>query len=188
MSTRPKPTAIRALQGNSGHRPLNDAEPQPDRTRAPEMPKGMDKTAQREWKRIVPELQDMGVLSVVDGKALAAYCDAYAVWEMAVRDCKKYGLMIEVKFLDKEGELVIGDLKKNPAVAIRFEAAKVMKSFLIEFGLTPASRTKLKIEKAKGDDPMDGLLNRNKTKAEQTSPDPAPSAGLDDFDENSTVM
>ena len=91
---RPKPTAMKELAGNPGHRPLNDAEPKPDKA-APEMPKGMLKAARREWAAIVPSLLRIGVLSNIDGKALAAYCDAYAHWELARKQIEKYGLVIE---------------------------------------------------------------------------------------------
>lgn len=160
---RPKPTALKELSGNPGHRPLNDSEPNPERV-APEMPKGMAIAARREWSRIVPALLQLGVLSSIDGKALAAYCDAYSMWELARKDLHKNGLVQDSPALDKENCAIFIEgapliiRKKNPAFEIYNTAAKLMKSFLIEFGLTPASRSKLKIQKPAEKDPMEEFL------------------------------
>ena len=171
---RPKPTAIKELQGNPGHRPLNAQEPVAPKGE-PEMPKGMLPAARREWKRIVPLLIKLGILSSIDGKALAAYCDTYAHWERARKDIEKYGLVIEEPVLDKfnnpicvgaipglppeAGAKYLVKLKQNPAVQIYATFGKMMKSFLIEFGLTPASRAKLKVEAGDGaPDPFEALM------------------------------
>src|SRR5579864_2345692 len=147
---RPKPMAIHRLNGNPRHfsqAELNeDDNPQPKLV-PPEMPKGLSKGARREFKRIVPMLEAIGVLSEVDGRALAAYCDAAAMVEQATKEIAKHGLTFEECFEDKHGNVIIGSIKANPAVGIKFTAMKVMKTFLIEFGLTPASRRNLKIQK-----------------------------------------
>lgn len=153
-----KPTEIKKLQGNAGHRKLSaDTEPQPD-PGIPEKPKGMPKAASREWDRIVPHLLMLRVLTVVDGKALAAYCDAYAYCEMARKDMAKHGLLVEEPILDKMGEEVGVKLKENPAVNTYAKMSGLMNKFLTQFGLTPASRSKLKIEKPKAVDPMDTFM------------------------------
>ena len=163
MSRRPKPLAIHRLNGNPRHfsqAELNgDDNPQP-KLEPPEMPKGLTKAAKREWRRIVPELQEVGVLSIVDGRALAGYCDAAAMIEACNKDIAKNGLTYQSMYEDKKtGEMMPGDIKPNPSVAIKFTAMKVMKSFLIEFGLTPASRTKLKIKKKDEGDAMSKFLS-----------------------------
>jgi len=52
MGNRPKPTALKLLQGNPGRRPINKAEPKPKRG-IPAMPKWLDAfpVAVEEWKR-----------------------------------------------------------------------------------------------------------------------------------------
>lgn len=139
MSRRPKPTALKELEGNPGGRPLNDREPKPT-LGCPERPKGLSFTAKREWANITKQLAELGVLAVTDGKALAMYCSAYGDWEEADRKCKKDGSWIEVPG-------AFGNVwKLAPWFNARCICAKLMKSFLIEFGLTPASRSKLKVE------------------------------------------
>lgn len=99
--------------------------------------------AAAEWKRIVPQLMQLGVLTSVDGKALAAYCYAFARWQQAERDIKRYGLTIREPILRGGRKTKYVRLKSNPAIRVAHEAMKIMKSFLIEFGMTPASRTRV---------------------------------------------
>jgi P27 family predicted phage terminase small subunit len=152
----PKPTAILKLTGNPGHRPLNDSEPVPP-AGVPEMPRGMRKAAQREFKLICEPLREMGLLSSVDGKALMAYCMAYADVEEAERDIRKNGLCM----FEDCGEA--GTKKKaNPAVSIKYKALATMKAFLTEFGLTPASRSRLKVTQKPVVDPGEEFMKRGR--------------------------
>jgi P27 family predicted phage terminase small subunit len=163
---RPKPLAIHQLNGNPrkwGKDKLEGVDnPQPD-LREPEMPKGMPKAARREWRRIVPQLLEMKVLTEVDGLALAAYCRAHALVEQAAKEIEKNGMTFTEVFEGKNGEPIVGSIKANPACSIYLNAMKTMKSFLIEFGLTPASRRNIKIEKKDDGDLMEKFMNRPKS-------------------------
>lgn len=156
---RPKPSALKELAGNPGHRPLNADEVKPP-VAAPEKPKNMSRAASREWDRMVPKLIALHLLTDIDGKALMAYCECYATWEMAVKEKRRIGLIVEEPVLSKDGAVVGTKYKANPAVSIELNAAKTMKAFLIEFGLTPASRSKLHIEKPKEVDPFEAAMGR----------------------------
>jgi P27 family predicted phage terminase small subunit len=155
------PTAVKNLRGNPGKRPVNKAEPKPKST-APAMPEGLPPLAIAEWKSIVPMLSLLGVLTEVDGKALAAYCEYFAQWREALDEVRTRGITLEEPITKTFGETteVVGyKYKRNPAVSIANDAAKLMKSFLVEFGLTPSSRGRLKIDAAPGEeDPMDAYL------------------------------
>lgn len=154
-----KAAELKKLQGNQGHRDL--------KVRAikgapglPAMPPGLTKVAQKEWKAIVPLLVRMGVdLSAGDGKALAAYCSCYAQWMLAEAEIDQHGITIPTFHL-ADGELIAMDRKVNPAVRVRSDALRQMKSFLIEFGLTPASRCKLEVKDHGGtQDPLEDFLS-----------------------------
>ena len=67
---KPKPTAIKVLEGNPGKRALNEMEPQPEK-KAPKCPVWLDKEAKKEWKRISKQLEDLGILTEVDMAAFA---------------------------------------------------------------------------------------------------------------------
>jgi phage terminase small subunit len=74
---KPKPTALKVLEGNPGKRPLNEKEPQPKR-QAPRCPSWLEPEAKKEWKRMAKTLEAIGVLTQVDKAAFAGYCQAYA--------------------------------------------------------------------------------------------------------------
>ena len=52
---RPKPTAIRRLEGNRGKRAWNHAEPMPPDT-LPRCPEHLSEVARREWRRVARTL------------------------------------------------------------------------------------------------------------------------------------
>ena len=158
---RPLPTAIKELRGNPGRRPLNDAEPMPA-SGEPEMPTGLSDAARAEWKARVPELLRLGVLSCNEGAVLAGYCYEYARWWEADKEIVSRGILIAEPIINRAGEVVGHRIKKNPAVAIANEALKIMKSYMIELGLTPAARSRIRIEKPQEVDPLEEYLNRRK--------------------------
>jgi P27 family predicted phage terminase small subunit len=134
----------------------------------PEMPADLPKAAAAEWRRIVPELKLMGVLAKIDRAALAAYCHAFARWFQAEREVHKYGVIIKepVYWRDKrlkgrDRPYIVGYRhKKNPAVTVSETATKIMKAFLVEFGMTPSSRSRIHGGKPGGEekDPLDDFL------------------------------
>jgi len=133
----------------------------------PEMPEGLCELAQQEWKAMVPQLETMGMISRIDGKALAAYCQTYARWIQAEDEVQRLGIMIE-EHVVIAGEEIGSNYKRNPAIGISNEALKLMKSFLIEFGMTPASRSRIRIDKPKEDeDPFDMFLRRGSSTNEK---------------------
>src|SRR3972149_691016 len=75
----PQPTKLKVLRGNPGRRRLNEREPQPQ-AGAPPCPDWLSAEAQAAWKELAPELGACGVLTRVDGHALARYCWAWAEW------------------------------------------------------------------------------------------------------------
>lgn len=127
-----KPTALRLLNNNASHRPINKNEPVPP-AGFPDMPKGMSADAKKEWKRIAPVLYDMGVLSTIDTAALEAYCECYARWRKAERELAKSSMVYMAK-----GYPIL-----NPYLSIANKAMVEMRRFMQEFGITPASRSRI---------------------------------------------
>ena len=86
---KPKPTALKMLEGNPGGRPLNTKEPKPEK-KAPRCPSWLEDEAKKEWKRMAKVLEQMGLLTEMDMAAFAGYCQAYARWKEAeefLEDC-----------------------------------------------------------------------------------------------------
>ena len=150
---RPKPTQLKILEGNRGHRPIVGDDLQPP-VGAPEMPKRMSRLARREFRFMCRVLVPQGLLTVADGRALAAYCEACASAQEALSHIKKYGQLIPVPPIDRKtgkvkldagGKPVVERFRKNPSVGIYKDACRLMLSYMTEFGLTPASRQRLNI-------------------------------------------
>jgi len=129
---------------------------------APKMPKGLSRVARREFRFMCKALDDLGLLTTADGHALALYCEAVAQKEKALKELNKLGAAIEIYGIDKNGDRVRLGMKKNPWWSIWVDACKLEKAFLIEFGLTPASRRNLKVT-IKRPNPLDELINRRIT-------------------------
>ena len=72
---KPKPTAIKKLEGNPGKRKLNTKEPIPAKG-MPECPDWRLLEAKKEWERLCDLMNQMGVLTEVDMAAFAAYCQS----------------------------------------------------------------------------------------------------------------
>jgi P27 family predicted phage terminase small subunit len=156
---RPLPTAVKALRGNPGKREPNKREPVPI-AGDPAMPKGLSAAAAQEWEAMISCLRTMGVLTPVDRAALAAYCYAFDIWMMANEEVKTFGVMLKHPVMGRKGtpeenEVIAFIQKKNPAVAIANEALKTMKSYLVEFGMTPSSRSKIHVERPPEADPFE---------------------------------
>jgi P27 family predicted phage terminase small subunit len=145
----PKPTKLKLLTGNPGKRPLNASEPKPAAV-VPKCPAWLDAEAKQKWKQVAPQLARLGLLTVVDGDALAAYCQAWAEFRQATEVLQQEGRVVRVGGLlaeDDDGqEAWIGyQLQPHPAVAQQRSAWQAIKSFAALFGLDPSSRSKLHV-------------------------------------------
>ena len=136
MPNRPKPTAIKLLTGNPGHRPLNKREPKP-RVRLPSPPSHLDAIAKAEWRRMGKLLVGVGVMTEIDGTGLAAYCTAYSTWVQARQNIEQYGMVI----LSPKEKFPI----QSPYLSIANKAFDQMVRLLSEFGALPASRTRVQM-------------------------------------------
>lgn len=101
---------------------------------APDPPAWLDPEAKAEWKRVVPELERLRLLSRVTRASLVAYCVTWSVFVTATRQVQAEGLTIEAK----QGLLA------HPAVAIARAAGAELRRWATEYGLTPASEQKVK--------------------------------------------
>lgn len=132
---RPKPTAVKELAGNPGKRPLNRVEPRPPASSA-RAPRGLGEEAARFWRRYAPVLSELGVLTQVDEPALQMAAEHYEVALRAAKQLHDEELIIE----GRDGP------RKNPLAQILRDNSSALKSFLVEFGMTPASRSKIQPE------------------------------------------
>jgi len=136
----PKPTHLKLLAGNPGKRRINTREPQPPKD-APRCPAWITDEAKRVWRRLVPLLKDMGILTTVDADALAGYCQTYARWRAAEEFLAKHGEVYPIR--DDAGRVKC--MQQFPQVAIARNLLLVLRAYQQEFGLTPAARTRIQV-------------------------------------------
>jgi P27 family predicted phage terminase small subunit len=146
---KPKPAGLHDLEGtrnrhrNKGQEPIFGG--------VPTCPKHLSKAAKAEWKRVSTELGSTGLLTSVDRAALAAYCSAWARWVEAEEKIKEFGMVAKSP---KSGYPI-----QNPYVSISNTSLDQMRKFAAEFGMTPSSRTKIRIESpATAADPFEEFM------------------------------
>jgi P27 family predicted phage terminase small subunit len=130
---KPLPTNVKIFRGNPGHYPLNEYEPRPP-TKMPICPDHLQGRAREEWRRISKQLHRIGLLTIIDGAALAGYCEAYGRWADATEQVAKFGMVIK----SPNGYPML-----SPFLSIINAALAQMKGFLTEFGMTPSSRSRI---------------------------------------------
>jgi P27 family predicted phage terminase small subunit len=140
---KPTPTHLKIISGNPGGRALNHNEPRPELV-APSPPKHLVGEALKEWKRISPELLELGLLTRIDRAALAMYCDYWALY-VAMR------ARIQKAMRDAPDDPHAGLFDKTPQ-GYRMQsveaqhmnrAAEQCLKFMTEFGMSPSSRSRV---------------------------------------------
>jgi P27 family predicted phage terminase small subunit len=147
--SRKKPTSLRILEGNPGHRPIDKNTPKPAPIR-PTCPSWLLPEAKREWRRLAPELERLGLLTTLDRATFACYCESWA-W---VRRCEA--------IIAQEGQVVAGHrgiMKKHPLLSALNAATDSMLTVAREFGLTPQARTRIQVSATPEDDGWGDLLD-----------------------------
>jgi len=137
---------LKILRGNPGKRPLNKREPRPQPI-APKCPAWLDPEAKREWRRIVPPLDKIGMLTQADMATVAGYCQSYSRWMQAERVLSEHGLTMEYE--TKTGALYS---QARPEVAISQKERQLMMQFGARLGLSPSDRGRMTLPQVDSDD------------------------------------
>ena len=152
-----KPTHLKLLEGVANKKRINFDEPK-FAPKAPSCPQWLSSEARREWKRLAPQLEKVGILTEVDMVIFAGYCSAVGKLAWAEREIKKIR-MAELKKLKEAGlkekdtptmgGMISGGKGKGyytlPYVWIYNKSLEQIRSFGSEFGLSPSSRTRIKV-------------------------------------------
>lgn len=148
---KPRPTHLKLIEGNPGKRALPRAEPKPE-PKAPKPPTDLHGDALREWRRVAPQLERLGLLTGLDRAALAAYCWSWAQLLAAERTLAESSLLLK-------GRPDRG-MVRNPAAAIARDASRDCRAWCSEFGMTPSARGRMALPDDPDDDDLETLLNR----------------------------
>ena len=101
-------------------------------------------------------------IAVLDGTTYAAYCQSYSEWKQADSAIQAAGSLTmpgKVTTIVKGDSTITnesGDVPR-PEVKIRDNARAAMRVFLVEFGMSPSSRTRISVKPPVEDD-LDKLL------------------------------
>lgn len=147
----PKPAALKALEGNPGRRTLNLSDGVNPRVEIPAAPKHLGREAAKEWKRITPLLEELGLISGLDRAALALYCQTYG------RLCElEEAFNLEVKGYTEQGKSYSEAVRKasstttpsgyeQQSVTVQLISSHRLQvhRHLMHFGLSPAARARV---------------------------------------------
>jgi P27 family predicted phage terminase small subunit len=133
----PQPRILNDLKGDPHKRRRHESEPTPPADR-PACPQHLDEIARQEWDFITAQLDQMGLLSAADKTALELYCQAYARYRRAEAVVAKYG------------EVIVAPETKypmvSPYVSVMNRNLDTCRRMLVEFGLTPAARSRMRVQ------------------------------------------
>lgn len=150
------PTHLALVKGNPSKRAVNKKEPKP-KSGVPPIPKHLDKMGKYWFKRIGEELDAVGVMTTLDGKALELLIEAYTEYRQHCDVLTEEGYTY--KTVSATGENIV---KAHPAAVMKSDAWKRIRAMLSEFGMTPASRSKVGASGPSEADPLEEFLKKRK--------------------------
>ena len=130
MPNKPKPTALKLIQGTTRKDRINKDEPVVN-SRLPKCPTWMNTEGKKEWARLLKDLNKYGIATGFDFIGMATLCQ---MW----------------------GEYIDGAKIGEPVGAAHVTQMRLL---LVEFGFTPSSRTRVNANpvEEKKHDPWDDL-------------------------------
>ena len=163
---KPKPTALRAIEGTKARYP-NRQEPKPARTNKPAPPDWLSDTAKTYWARVVVILENLNMLTEADLPLLERYCDFLADWK-ACRDFLQnagqiyYPIKETVRLWNPETQQMetserIKYLAEFPHVSKKLRISEHLLRIEQHFGMTPSARTRIMLDPSAdiwGEDPF----------------------------------
>jgi P27 family predicted phage terminase small subunit len=120
---KPRPTALKKLNGNPGKRALNHAEPRP-RVVMPRPPEHLGDAEKEKWKALVKELHPLGLVTTIDKDSLAFYCVIYVRWLKAEKMVRDKGEIIKTAG---------GNIIQNPYLSIANRSLEQLNKLGAEF-------------------------------------------------------
>jgi len=135
---KPMPKVVHIAQGNRSKKPAHELRDtiSPE-VEIPKCPAHLLPLAKKEWKRISPQLEKLGLVTGMDMAALSAYCQNYARW---------VGAETKLKELGDEGLVEVtksGYRQMSVWLQVSNRALEQMHKFMSEFGMSPSSRSRV---------------------------------------------
>lgn len=146
---RPKPTALKLLQGNPGKRHLNASEPKPPVGEVVK-PGALSGTASAVWDEMAPIALAMGTLTTADAASFATFCELEATRRMTALEKGREGftLFLITSITDSAGNEHM-KVQEHPAIKLERNTAAALRPYYEKFGLEPVGRARISLPKAK---------------------------------------
>lgn len=143
------------MAGNPGKRAANKREPKPKKHADPPVaPEHLDDDARRAWDTLAPMLVRLGVLTEADHFALERLAECYSEVREHRAELKEIGHTYET--VSATGGVMH---RRRPEAVLLADADRRFKGYLVEFGLTPAARSKVESNSDGGEeDPAEGYF------------------------------
>lgn len=157
---KPTPTTLKRLRGNPGRRPIADDSGVTMSEKIPRPPARLtDDPAtgffpHREWFRMAPRLHAAGLLTTLDLRLFEGYCVQYARWCQAEDEIRRSGTVI-LSARHKQPMI-------SPFVKVARDAFAAWNKALLEFGMTPSSRSRVSVTKPEKPDAFQLFLERGR--------------------------
>ncbi len=130
---KPVPTQLKIVRGTDQPCRMKKNEPKPKADKITK-PFELSEAADKQWDVIVEQLRDAKLITNIDTHALAMYCESYATWQDAIKMIQEHGVVVK----SKNGFPV-----QSPFFHVANKAWDQMNRMLVEFGMTPSSRTRV---------------------------------------------
>jgi P27 family predicted phage terminase small subunit len=138
----PKPTKLKELEGNPGHRPLPTDEPTPPvMSRVPDPPDWMEPMAQRAWRVVAGELAGVNLLHQLDMTTLELFAITYAHWRTMIKALAETGHT--KTFTDEHGNEKYSQATPEATQATKY--AEQLNKLCRVLGIGPAHRVGLHV-------------------------------------------
>lgn len=125
---------MKVLRGTVDTRTVNPHEPQVGVDELQFMPGELSEVAQKHWAKIRPMLVESGIAGNSDRMSLMMLCDAWAEYLDIQEKVRKTGPVIK----GANGHPV-----KSPWFEASNQSFEKVRRMLVEFGMTPSSRSKI---------------------------------------------
>ena len=139
---KPVPTQLKIVRGTDQPCRVKKDEPKPKADNI-KQPFELSEIASSQWDKVVLDLEQAKLLTNIDTHALAMYCESYATWIGAIEMIKSHGVVVK----SKNGFPV-----QSPFFHVANKSFDQMKNMLVEFGMTPSSRTRVSAVQGTDDD------------------------------------
>ena len=133
---KPVPLNLRVVQGNPQKRKIDDDIPSPKVVvQIPHPPDNLSLAAMEHWPQFAEQLAKMRVLTDADLPALCMLCETYAIYWEAMDGVREFGLLTTTPNYF---------IRRSEYLATAFKAMDQCMKILVEFGLTPSSRMRVR--------------------------------------------